>query len=140
MINFKILKMLGEQNTQEELLTAFHNDAQWWKLTLGYIETETRFIDQLLNAHIYKENTPNLFERLQKFKHEIKTRVMETKNLKKEIAEYEDKLQGILECQDISCDTFYLENHKELKGRFEEFYTGLNDYKARVFNYIGGML
>ena len=132
--------MLGEQNTQEELLTAFHHDAQWWKLILGYIETETQFIDQLLNAHIYKENTPNLFERLQKFKHEIKTRARETKNLKKEIAEYEDKLQGILECQDISCDTFYLENHKELKGRFEEFYTGLNDYKARVFNYIGGML
>ncbi|MGB5481393.1 MAG: hypothetical protein WBM91_09960 [Eudoraea sp.] len=132
--------MLGEQNTQEELLTAFHHDAQWWKLTLGYIETETRFIDQLLNAQIYKENTPNLFERLQKFKHEIKTRVKETKNLKKEIAEYEDKLQGILECQDISCDTFYLENHKELKDRYEEFYTGLNDTKTRVFNYIGGML
>ena len=132
--------MLGEQNTQEELLTAFHHDAQWWKLTLGYIESETQFIDHLLNAQIYKENTPNLFERLQKFKHEIKTRVMETKNLKKEIAEYEDKLQGILECQDISCDTFYLENHKELKDRFEEFYNGLNDYKTRVFNYIGGML
>ena len=132
--------MLGEQNTQEELLTAFHHDAQWWKLILGYIETETRFIEQLLNAHIYKENTPNLFERLQKFRQEIETRVKETKNLKKEIAEYEDKLQGILECQDISCDTFYLENHKELKDRFEEFYTGINDYKTRVFNYIGGML
>ncbi len=132
--------MLGEQNTQEELLTAFLHDAQWWKSALGYIETETRFIDQLLNAHIYKENTPNLFERLQKFKHEIETIGRETKNLKKEIAEYEDRLQGFLKRQDISSDTDYLEKLMELKDRFEEFYTGLNDYKSRVFNYIGGML
>ena len=132
--------MLGEQNTQEELLNAFLQDAQWWKLTLGYIETETRFIDQLLNARIYKENTPNLFERLQKFKNEIKTRVKETKNLKKEIADYEDKLHGFLEPQDISSNTDFLQNHRELKDRYEEFYTGLNDYKTRVFNYIGGML
>lgn len=132
--------MLGEQNTQEEQLTAFLHDAQWWKSALGYIETETRFIDQLLNAHIYKENTPNLFERLQKFKNEIETRSRETKNLKKEMAEYEDKLQGFSKGQDISDDTDYLENHMELKDRFEEFYTGLNDFKTRVFNYIGGML
>ena len=132
--------MLGEQNTQEELLNAFLQDAQWWKLTLGYIETETRFIDQLLNARIYKENTPNLFERLQKFKHEIKIRVKETKKLKKEIADYENKLHGFLEPQDISSNTDFLQNHWELKDRYEEFYTGLNDYKTRVFNYIGGML
>lgn len=132
--------MLGEQNTQEELLTAFHHDAQWWKLTLGYIETEIRFIDQLLNAQIYKENTPNLFERLQKFNHEIDTIVRETKNLKKEIADYEDKLHRFLERQDIFSDTNFLQNHRELKDRYEEFYSGLNDYKTRVFNYIGGML
>jgi FtsZ-binding cell division protein ZapB len=132
--------MLGEHNTPKELLTAFLHDAQWWKSALGYIETETRFIDQLLNAHIYKENTPNLFERLQKFKHEIETIGRETKNLKKEIAEYEDRLQGFLKRQDISSDTDYLEKLMELKDHFEEFYTGLNDYKSRVFNYIGGML
>ena len=132
--------MLGKQKTHEELLNAFLHDAQWWKLTLGYIETETWFIEQLLNARIYKENTPNLFERLQKFKHEIKTRVKETKNLKKEIADYEDKLHGFLEPQDISSNTDFLQNHWELKDRYEEFYTGLNDYKTRVFNYIGGML
>lgn len=132
--------MLGEQKTKEELLTVLLQDAKWWKSVLGYIETETWFIDQLLNAHIYKENTPNLFERIQKFKDETETIGKEMKNLKKEMAEYEDKLQGVLERQDISSDTDYLEKHMKLKDRFEEFYTGLNNYKTRVFNYIGGML
>lgn len=132
--------MLGEQNTQEELLTAFHHDAQWWRTAVGYIETEAHFIDGLLSAKIYKENTPNLYERLQKFKHELGTRSRETKNLKKELELYETKLLGILECQDISCDTYYLENHKALKNRFEEFYTRFNTYKIGVFNYIEGVL
>ncbi|MFT6797688.1 MAG: hypothetical protein ACJART_002841 [Maribacter sp.] len=42
--------MLGERNTKEELVTAFHKDAQWWRTTIGYIETEIHFIDQLLGA------------------------------------------------------------------------------------------
>ena len=132
--------MLGEQNTQEELLTAFHHDAQWWKSTLGYFDTDIQLIERLLNASIYKENTPNLFERLQQFNHEIKDWAKETNNLKKEIVEYESKLRGILECEDTSCDTYYLENHKTLKNRFEEFYTGFSDFKTSVFNYIRGVL
>lgn len=132
--------MLGGQNTLQELLTAFLHDAQWWKSALGYIEAETRFIDQLLNAHIYKENTPNLFERLQNFKKETEEKNRETKNLKKEVANYEDKLQGFLERQDIFGDTNYLGNHMEIRDRFEEFYISFNDYKTRLYNYIGGML
>lgn len=132
--------MLGEQNTKEELLTAFHKDAQWWRMNVGYIETEIHFIAHLLGAKLYKENTPNLFERLQEFKQEIDTRTTEAKELKKELEFYEDELQGILECEDISCDVYYLENHNELKKRFQEFYTNFNTYKTGVFEYIQGLL
>ena len=132
--------MLGERNTKEELLTAFYEDATWWRTTVGYIEMETHFIDQLLGAKLYKENTPNLFERLLEFKKEIDSRTTETKKLKKILELYEDELQGILECQDISCDIYYLENHTELKKRFQEFYINFQTYKTRVFNYIEGVL
>jgi len=132
--------MLAEKNTQLELLTAFLHDARWWKQALGYIETETQFIGQLLNARIYKENVPNLFERLQNFKLELETNSRETKNLMKETAGYEEQLRRILEGKDSSPHNDYLENHKEFKDRFEEFYIDFNDYKTRVLNYIGGML
>lgn len=132
--------MLGERNTKEELLTAFHKDVQWWRTTVGYFETEVQFMEQLLRAKQFKENAPNLFERLQQFKQEIGTRRAEIKNLKKELELYEDSLQGILECQDISCDIYYLENHKGLKMRFQKCYTNFNTYKAGVFAYIEGVL
>ncbi len=132
--------MLGEQNTPNELLTAFYHDAEWWKLTVSYIQNEMEFINRLLTAHAYKENIPNLFEHIQKFKHELATKTRETLNFKKELLDYEDKLRGILECEDISCDTFYLENHSSLKARFEHFYTHYNDFKINMFNYLGANL
>jgi hypothetical protein len=131
--------MLGEQNTQEELLKAFHHDAQWWKSAIAYLENEIHFINRLLNSNAFKENTPNLFERLQQFKHELATKTRETHNLKKEIEQYDDTLKGILECDDISCDTYYLENHKDLKERFETLYENFNDYKTKVFEYTGSI-
>lgn len=132
--------MLSLENTQEEMLKEFHHDTLRWKSMIGYKETEIIFINRLLNSNAFKETTPNLFEKLQHFKQEIATKTREFRNLKMEINEYEDKLKGILECQDVSCDTYYLENHKELKDRFEEFYIDFNEYKTEVFNYTGSIL
>jgi predicted nuclease with TOPRIM domain len=134
------MKMLGPQNTQEELLTAFHHDAQWWTMALGYMENEIGFIERLLNYNRFQEKTPNLFERLQQFKQEMSIIITEIKTLKKEINEYEDRLRGILECEDISCDTYYLENHKDLKNRFEKFFEAFNTFKTSVFNYTASVL
>lgn len=64
-----IKTMLGETNTQEELLQVLYHDAKWWKTLIEYIETEIQFVDRLLKANVYKENTPYLFERLQEFTH-----------------------------------------------------------------------
>lgn len=132
--------MLSLENTQEEMLRAFHHDTLRWKSMIGYKEKEIIFINRLLNSDAFQETTPNLFEKLQHFKHELATKTREIKNLKKEINEYEDTLRGILECQDISCDTYYLENHKDLKDRFEELYTDFNEYKTTVYNYTGSLL
>lgn len=132
--------MLSLENSQEEILREFHHDTLRWKSVIGYKEDEIIFINRLLNSKAFSKNTPNHFEKLQQFKHEIKTKTREAKNFKKEISEYEAKLKGILECQDTSCDTYYWENHKDLKERFEEFDSDFNANKIKVFNYTGSML
>ncbi len=132
--------MLNLKNTGQEILMEFHFDAMLWKSMIGYMENEIQFINRLLNSKAFRETTPNLFERLQTIKHEMKTKTREAKNFNKKINEYEVELKGILECQDISCDTFYVENHKSLKNRFEEFYTEFNEYKTKVFEFTGGIL
>ena len=132
--------MANLKNSDQEILTEFHNDTLLWISMLGYMENDLQFINRLLNSKAFKDKVPNLFERLQNYLHEMKTKTRELKNFKKEINEYVVELKGILECQDISCDTFYLENHRTLKNHFEKLYTEFNDYKTRIFNYTGGIL
>ncbi|MGB5203478.1 hypothetical protein [Eudoraea sp.] len=132
--------MINQNNTAEDILRDFHRDTKRWKSMLEYKENEISFINRLLSSKAFKGTTPNLFERLEKFKDEGKNYDDKTKNLKKEISEYANELKGFLECDDISCDTFYFENHEVLKNRFEEFYLEFNEYKTKVFNYTGGVL
>ena len=132
--------MVNLKNTGQEILMEFHFDAMLWKSMIGYMENEIQFINRLLNSQAFKETTPNLFERLQEIKHEMKTKTGKVKSFNKEIDKYEIELKGILECQDISRDTFSVESHKSLKNRFEEFYTEFNEYKTKVFDFTGGIL
>ena len=98
--------MVNFCNTDKEILTEYHSDAMLWNSRIGYIENDIQFINRLLHTKAFKETTPNLFEHIQNFEHEIKTKNREVKNFKKEINEYEVGLKGILECEDISSDTF----------------------------------
>jgi hypothetical protein len=132
--------MISQENTSEEIQAEFLCDAKRWKLMLGYKENEIEFINNLLNSDAFKVSRPNLFERLQGFKDEVKIQTKEIVGLKREVIAYKNELKRILECEDVSCDTFYLENHKLLKNRFEEFYTSFNEYKTQVYNYTGGVL
>ncbi|WP_273565741.1 hypothetical protein [Maribacter halichondriae] len=132
--------MIKQEHTSAELLAEFHNDAMGWKSMIGHKENEIRFIKRLLNSKAFTESKPTLFERLQNFKNEIETKIQELESLKKEVNIYETTLKGILECEDIACDTFYQENHGVLKKRFNDFYTGFNEYKTKVFKYTGGIL
>ncbi|MCM4171995.1 hypothetical protein DHD32_10925 [Arenibacter sp. TNZ] len=131
--------MLGQKNTPEEVLTEFQKDTLWWKSIIGYKESEILFLYRVLNSKSFKEK-PNLNEPLEKFKHELQTNTREVNNLKKTLNQYEVKLKGILECDTIRCETFYVENHQLFKDNFDKFYTDFNEFKTKVYNLTGGLL
>ena len=132
--------MIKQEQASEESWVRFHSAALLWKSLFGYMENELQFIKKLLNARAFKASTPNLFERLEHFKNEIDSKTRELTSLELEVKRYEIYLKGILECEDISCDTFYRENHEALENRVNEFQTAFDEYKNQVFNYTGGVL
>jgi hypothetical protein len=127
-------------NTTEESLLKFHRDVLWWKSIIEFTETEVSFINRLLNSNAFDANHPNIFEKLDKFKHQIKTETRELKNLKEIIESHDNKMRGMIECDDLSCDAVYLENHESLKIHFEKFLKSFFEYKSKVFNYTGSIL
>lgn len=136
----KLETMATEINTTNKDLRDIHFDTLESKSSLQFIEDEVLFINQLLHSYVFEPTTPNLFERLQEFRQEIKNVEEEIENLNKEIRKHESELGGILECNTISSDHYYYEEHKSLKKRFNEFYRNFRKLKSEVFSYAGGIL
>lgn len=127
-------------NTNEEALLKFHRDVLHWKSMIDLMEGEITFINRLLNSNAFETTHANVFEKLHTFKHQIKTETRELKNLKKIIESHDTKMRGIIECEELSCDAAYLNNHESLKVHFEKFLINFFEYKLRVYNYTGSIL
>ncbi len=126
-------------NTEEALLK-FHHDILWWKSIIEYTETEISFTNRLLNSNAFEPNNLNLFENLQKFKHQIQTETRQLNNLKIEIEGHRQKMEGMIECDDLSCDVSYLKNHELMKNKFEVFFKNFSEHMSKIFNYTGSIL
>ncbi|WP_299605977.1 hypothetical protein [uncultured Aquimarina sp.] len=131
------MKTIHETETR---LKDFHFEMLTWKSSLQFIEGEVQFINQLLNSYVFEPNTPNLFERLQEFKTQIKTVQTELENIYLEISKQESELGGMMECDTMSCDIFYSDKHYSLKEKFDLFYKNYQFFKTKVFSYAGGVL
>ncbi|WP_109299396.1 hypothetical protein [Aquimarina sp. AU474] len=132
--------MVISSNSKEKDLKEMHFDALEWKSTLQFIEEEMLFINQLLHSYVFEPTTPNLFERLQEFKLEIKNIEKQKEKLHEEIQKHENQLSGVFECDTISCDHYYYKEHEILKKHFSNFYKRFRMLKSEVFGYTGGIL
>jgi hypothetical protein len=132
--------MKNQEFSNEESLSKFHQDVLWWKLNIQFAETEILFVNRLLNSSAFKQNIPNIFERLEQFKHHIKTETRALKNLKQDVNNHNSKMQNMAECEDLFCDAVYLKNHDMLKIHFEQFSKCFGELKSKIFNYTGPIL
>ncbi|AXT58149.1 hypothetical protein D1815_21175 [Aquimarina sp. AD1] len=132
--------MTTETNTMSSDLKDIHFDTLEWKSSLQFIEGELLFINQLLQSYVFEPTTPNLFERLQQFRQGIENIEKEISKLHQKIRKHESELGGMLECDTISCDHYYFDEHKELRNHFYNFYKNFRTLKSEVFQYAGGIL
>ena len=130
-------KIKPEQEKKVELLYAeSHN----WKSSLFLVSDEVTFIDNLLNSYVFEPNTPNLFERLQKYQAQIK-KIKERKIVVLDsIDKHQKDLGGMLECTDYACDLGYYQKHEAIKAEVVGFLENFQLLKSEIFNYAGGIL
>ncbi|ALM07781.1 hypothetical protein SB49_08225 [Sediminicola sp. YIK13] len=130
-------KIKPEQEKKVELLYA---ESQNWKSSLYLVIDEVTFIDNLLNSYVFEPNTPNLFERLQKYQAQIKKN-KERKNIVLDsIDKHQKDLGGMLECTDYACDLGYYQKHEAIKAEVVGFLENFQLLKSEIFNYAGGIL
>jgi hypothetical protein len=97
---------------------------------------EEKFYKKLLNAPIYKSNKLNLFETLEGFKNELKNSAENNKLLLNEIGMQLFQIDKKLECDDLVCDNFFINELDDLELKIHNFLLQITALKSRMFEYI----
>ena len=126
----------GEKKKLEDL----HWQIQQWKSNFQFMEDEILFINQLLDSYAFQPNTPNLFERIQDFKHRIKKITKANQEVHSSIVNHENNLGGILERADAKFDSSYYQKQDKLQAEVNFCLDNFRQLKSEIFNYAGGIL
>lgn len=111
-----------------------------WRSSMSNIAEEITFLHILLNADVYKKDTPDLDETLEKFLEDLETVKRENLELIKEVHNHRFDIEGMMECEDIGCEVFYHEQHLKLGRSISNFQKNFSDFKLNLFSRAGNLL
>ncbi len=113
--------------------------AQWNQLFKTNTE-EIAFIHSLLTSDVFDGNVPNLFENLQQFYDQLEDLKIQKIDLHEEIGNHRNDLNGMMECDDISCESFYYKAHLNLENRILEHLAWIQELKMKIFRFCTPVL
>lgn len=107
-----------------------------WREILKYLAAESHFFFRLLEADIYQSNLPNLYDNLKNFYDELESMRIYNIDASREVHNHRYDIEGILECEDISCEVFYHDEHLELGKKILEFERKFKQFALRYFDFM----
>ena len=115
-------------------------DTVHWKHELDFIDGELNFTKKLTKTYPFKNSILNLFERIQLFTKEIEIQKEEKNILLNLIQKHENQLNGMLECNDLSCDNFYVVEHEKIAVEIFNYIQKYRAFKIEINEYISGII
>ncbi|UJH91354.1 hypothetical protein LZ575_00720 [Antarcticibacterium sp. 1MA-6-2] len=128
------------RSANEKSVDELQADTLRWDSLLQIDTEEIHFLKQFLTSDIYQDSIPNLFERLQEFYDEVEERKAEKIELHEELHNHKNDLNGMMECEDISCESFYHSQHQKLSIRLEKHIEKMQDLKLRILRFTTPLL
>ncbi len=133
-----ITKSSGSANEKnvEELI----DDIRGWDKQLQTASDEMPFLSQFISADIFRKDLPNLFEELFAFSNSLTTLKLEKIELHQAISNHKNDLNGMMECEDISCELFYYNQHQKLENQLVTFLSSFNKFQTELFKFCTNKL
>lgn len=114
---------------QDDLQKFFINrDVDRWNDEVASIREELILFINLLtskNSKLYS----NIVEKVEEFK-------TENARFAEELISYDRKLEVLKECEDLQCETFFLNSHNEFQEKIEAHFSEYRNFKKNVFALI----
>ena len=95
---------------------------------MAIIEEEIILFSDLLRAKNDKSYS-NILEKMKVFK-------VQNSEIQEELINYDRKLEVLKECEDLQCETFFLNSHNDFKEKIEVHFYQYRNFKKNVFSVI----
>ncbi len=129
-----------ELNIENNGFGKMHKDAQYWNGMLAFYQKDLGFAEKILSAKLFKPDIPNLLERLQEFNKRINDLKKTITEFSTQVQEHENEMQGLVECDTVSCDIIYQNRHLVMENHFKEKSMHFQSEKSKIFDYMGSIL
>lgn len=122
-------------SANEKEIAGLLKENQAWQENISYAAEEIIFFDLFLNADIFQKNVLNLYEKLRLLSNELENFRSENMEFTREIHNHSYDIEGMMECEDISCEVFYHEEHIKLGQRVANFMERFKKFKLELYSY-----
>jgi len=125
----------NQESPNEKSIEELQLDTIKWDVLLQTCTEEIHFLEQFLSADIFQSKIPGLYERLNRFSEELWAIKIEKIDLQTVLRHHKNDLNGMRECEDISCDIFYHSQHQNLLKNIQEHLSKSQDLKLRIYKF-----
>lgn len=122
--------------TPEEIHKKFMvKDVTRWKEEIEIINVEMIFYRNLINSHLKELTSWNTADYQQLF-NGIADVQYYNQLYQMQFQEFTNKLEGINECDDLHCETYFLNDHANFKALIEKHFSNYKVFKKNIFTYL----
>lgn len=124
-------KEIQDHYREEEIQKLkLHGEVENWKAEIAFMTKEISFFSSLL-ASLPEEKENN-----KKLLRELKATKQSNETYFSAILDFENKLEGINECDDLQCETFFLNSHEEFRDKIEKHVLQFRVLKGVIFSHL----
>jgi hypothetical protein len=125
----------NQESPNEKSVEELQLDTIKWDVLLQTCTEEIHFLEQFLSADIFHSEIPDLYEHLNRFSEELEEIKTKKIDLQTALRYHKNDLNGMRECEDISCDLFYHSQHNNLFKNIQDNLSKFQDLKLRIYKF-----
>ena len=122
----EVIKMHQDQDDLQKFFIS--RDVDRWNDEVASIKEEIILFINLLTSKNNKLYS-NILEKVEDFK-------AENSKFSEELISYDRKLEVLKECEDLQCETFFLNSHNDFQEKIESYFSEYRNFKKNVFALI----
>lgn len=108
-------------------------DINKWKSEVNFIDIENVFYIKFLSSSLVEESgiSEKNIHFLQK---ELENLQEKNTHFSSRLQDFVNELEGMKECEDLQCETFYLNNHQQFKIKIENYFFENRKLKTMIYS------